>query len=85
VTVITGAAYSIAYVDDRGGQIRSCARAAPPIGEICILQVNMAKYRLLLDIETDPHSRPPRTVGWKGFVIGFLASLAAGLVVALLS
>jgi hypothetical protein len=55
-----------------------------PIGEVCFLQVNMAKYKLQLDIETNPRSRSPQAVGWKLLAAGFLTSLAAGLVVALL-
>lgn len=44
----------------------------------------MAKYKLRLDIETDPPSRSPRTMSWKWLAAGFLTSVAAGLVVALL-
>jgi hypothetical protein len=43
----------------------------------------MAKYKLRLDIETDPNS-PYRQIGWRSLAAGFLTSLAAGLVLALL-
>jgi hypothetical protein len=44
----------------------------------------MAKYKLRLDIETDPPSRSSRSITWSWLVAGFLTSLLAGLVLALL-
>jgi hypothetical protein len=44
----------------------------------------MAKYKLRLDIETEPASPSHQRMSWKSFVAAFVASVAAGLVVALL-
>jgi len=44
----------------------------------------MAKYKLRLDIETEPPSSSVRPTGWMWLIAAFLTSLAAGLVVALL-
>jgi hypothetical protein len=46
-------------------------------------RIAMAKYKLRLDIETDPKS-PSLQTGWRSLAVQILAGLVAGLVLALL-
>jgi hypothetical protein len=47
-------------------------------------EVGMAKYKLRLDIETEPPAPSHQRINWKSLAVAFVTSLAAGIVVALL-